>query len=220
MRKYSAVIFDVDGVLLDSLASHLQICRDKNKEYGLGLSIPDADDFRNMVRKGVKISPMSYFFKAVGFPEKYVEMAFLQYKKVFMRDYAPKSFPRIDEVLSALSSAGFDLGIVTSNVRANIDAALCSNMRFFNPKCIFTMENSDSLPKKDAIFSIVKELNIDIGTLIYVGDQPADWLAAREAGTNFLGVSYGWGISKEDKEFPVVDSPKGIVEYLIKGNGK
>jgi len=107
MRKYSAVIFDVDGVLLDSLAPHLQICRDKNKEYGLGLSIPDADDFRNIVRKGVKISPMSYFFKAVGFPEKYAEMAFLQYKKVFTHDYAPKPFPRIDEVLSGLSSAGF-----------------------------------------------------------------------------------------------------------------
>ena len=55
----------------------------------------------------------------------------------------------------------------------------------------------------------------EIEKLIYVGDQPADWLAAREAGVNFLGVSYGWGISKEDKEFPVVDSVKGIAEYLL-----
>jgi len=220
MRKYSTVIFDVDGVLLDSLTPHLQICKDKNNEYGLGLSIPNADDFRRMVRKGVKISPMSFFFQAVGFPEKYAEMAFLQYKEVFMRDYAPKSFPQIGEMLSVLSSVGFNLGIVTSNVRANIDTALGPNMRFFNPKCIFTMENSDSLPKKDAFFSIAKQLSIDIGTMIYVGDQPSDWLAAREAGANFLGVSYGWGISKEDKEFSVVDSPKGIAEHLLKENGK
>ena len=207
-------------MLLDALAPHLQICKDKNNEYGLGLSIPNAADFRRMVRRGGKISPMSFFFQAVGFSEKYAEMAFLQYKEVFMHDYVPKPFSQIDEMLSALYSAGFNLGIVTSNVRANIEAALGFNMRLFNPKCIFTMENSDSLPKKDALFSIAKQLTIDIGTLIYIGDQPADWLAAQEAGANFLGVSYGWGISKEDKEFPVVDSPKGIAEYLLKGNDK
>ena len=40
MKGYSAVLFDVDGVLLDSLTPHLQICKDKNEEYGLGLTIP------------------------------------------------------------------------------------------------------------------------------------------------------------------------------------
>ncbi|MDD5634875.1 MAG: HAD hydrolase-like protein [Candidatus Omnitrophica bacterium] len=220
MKGYSAVLFDVDGVLLDSLTPHLQICKDKNEEYGLGLTIPHTDDFRSMVRKGVKISPMSFFFKAVGFPEKYAEMAFLQYKEVFMRDYSPKPFLKIEEMLLKLSSSGFNLGIVTSNVRTNIDKAIGPSMRFFNQKCIFTMESSKSSSKKEALLLIAKELSVDISTLIYVGDQPSDWREAQTAGANFLGVSYGWGISKEDNEFPVVDSPNGVVDYLLKGNSK
>ena len=82
------------------------------------------------------------------------------------------------------------------------------------------MESSKSSSKKEALLLIAKELSGDISTLIYVGDQPSDWREAQTAGANFLGVSYGWGISKEDNEFPVVDSPNGVVDYLLKGNSK
>lgn len=215
MSNFSAVIFDVDGVLLDSLSSHLQICKEKNREYGLGLLIPNADDFRKMVRRGVKISPMNFFFQAVGFPKKYADLAFLQYKEFFMRDYAPKPFPQTDKMLSLLFSAGFKLGIVTSNVRANVDVALSSNMRFFDPECIFTMEDSVSSSKKDVLISMARKLDIDIIKIIYIGDQPSDWIAAQEACMKFLGVTYGWGISREDKEFPAVDTVMGIVDYLL-----
>src|SRR5256885_16808128 len=57
-RKYRAVFFDVDGVLLDSLPQHLAICRDKASEYGLPIEIPDVPAFRRMVAAGIKVSPM------------------------------------------------------------------------------------------------------------------------------------------------------------------
>ena len=215
MKRLSLVIFDVDGVLLDSLTSHLQICENKNVEYGLGLLIPTADNFRTMVRQGVKISPMKFFFQAVGFPNEYADLAFAQYKETFMRDYAPKPFPQISEMLSKLTSAELRLGIATSNVRPNVDAALGPNMRFFHPECIFTKDDTVSDSKTDALLSAAKRFNVDIIDTIYIGDQPADWIAAKEAGANFLGVTYGWGISEEDKEFPVVDNVMGIAEHIL-----
>ena len=63
------VFFDVDGVLVDSLPQHLQICRDKAAEFGLNLRIPSIDEFRQLVSRGTKVSPMRCFFLAVGFPE-------------------------------------------------------------------------------------------------------------------------------------------------------
>ena len=66
LSKPRLVIFDVDGVLVDSLAAHLQICRDKNDEYGLGLTIPDASSFRELVRRGTRISPMKNLFIEIG----------------------------------------------------------------------------------------------------------------------------------------------------------
>ena len=215
MTRPTSVMFDVDGVLLDSLTPHLKICEDKNLEYGLGLSIPDADDLKRMVRLGVKISPMKFFFEAVGFPSHYADMAFAQYKETFLRDYAPKPFPEIGEMLSKLASEGFILGIVTSNVRSNLDKALGASMSFFRTELIFTKDDSSSDSKTDALLSTARKLGVDVGKIIYVGDQPADWIAAKEAGVRFLGVTYGWGISAEDSEFPVVRSVMGIAERIL-----
>lgn len=215
MKKLSSVIFDVDGVLLDSLTPHLQICKDKSQEYGLGLSIPSADKFRKMVRQGTKISPMNEFFKAVGFQSKYAELAFIQYKDTFMQNYSPKPFPQTGEMLLKLKSAGLRLGIVTSNVRANVDGALGLYMRFFDPDCIFTSEAMMNNSKTDALIAVASKLNINIIEVIYVGDQPSDWIAAKEAHANFLGVTYGWGISEEDNDFPKVNTVMGVAEYIL-----
>jgi phosphoglycolate phosphatase-like HAD superfamily hydrolase len=215
MDKISTVVFDIDGVLLDSLEPHLQICRDKNKEYGLGLKIPSADEFRQIVRKGTKISPMIYFFKAVGFPLEYAEKATLQYNEIFLRDYTPKPFPDVDNMLSKLAKAGLKLGIVTSNVRANVDAALGSCMHFFAKKAVLAKDEIEGGSKADALLFVAEKLNTDIKNVIYVGDQPADFIAAEEAGAKFLGVIYGWGISKGDKQLSTVDNVIGIADYIL-----
>jgi phosphoglycolate phosphatase-like HAD superfamily hydrolase len=120
-------------------------------------------------------------------------------------------------MLRTLTSAGLPLGIVTSNVRANIESALGRNMRFFRPDCILTKDAADWDSKADALIAATKRLNAAITTILYVGDQPADWLAAKEAGARFLGVSYGWGISQQDKEFPVVKNVMDIAEYVLNG---
>jgi phosphoglycolate phosphatase-like HAD superfamily hydrolase len=214
--KSCAVIFDVDGVLLDSLKPHLQICADKNIEYGLGLTIPSPAAFTNMVRSGVKISPMKFFFQAVGFPPHYADRATAQYNEVFMRNYAPKQFPGVADMLSTLASAGLHLGIATSNVRSNVDSALGSSMRFFDPECIFTKDDPVGSSKTTALRTAATRLSIPTRQMVFVGDQPADWEAAREAGVDFLGVTYGWGISEESKDFPLAPSVPAIADHVMK----
>ena len=110
-----AVFFDVDGVLVDSLPQHLQICRDKAVEFGLKLKIPTVDEFRQLVRRGTKVSPMRYFFLAVGFPEDYAARAVADYQREFIQRYRPKAFPGVSEMLKTLQAAELKLGLVTSN---------------------------------------------------------------------------------------------------------
>lgn len=215
IRTTSAVMFDVDGVLLDSLTPHLQICADKSREYGLGLSIPTPQAFKGMVRAGVKISPMKFFFQAVGFPSDYADLATAQYNETFIRDYAPKPFPEVAQMLSILATSGLPLGIVTSNVRSNIDSALGSSMRFFRPDCIFTKDHPAQDSKAEALRSAAKKMDVLTNEMAYVGDQPADWTAARQAGVRFLGVTYGWGISDDDEEFPFVTSVMAIADHFV-----
>src|SRR5271156_5345174 len=132
LNALRAVFFDVDGVLIDSLPQHLQICRDKAKEFGLRLEITNVNEFRELVRRGIKVSPMRYFFLAVGFPGDLAKRAGADYEKEFMQRYRPRAFAGVDKMLDTLRRARLDLGLVTSNPRANVAPALGSAMEYFD----------------------------------------------------------------------------------------
>ena len=208
-------MFDVDGVLLDSLEPHLRICEDKNREYDLALKIPNDADLKEMVRRGVEINPMDRFFLAVGFPPEFAEKAFAQYKKIFSEKYSPRPFPYVHETLKRLQEAGYTMGVVTSNVVANIVQALGPSMDFFEPTCIYTADNMAKLSKGEALKAAMARLEASGSETTYVGDQPSDWEAAKEAGTGFLGVTYGWGISREEKRFAVAQDVVDICNFFL-----
>jgi HAD superfamily hydrolase (TIGR01549 family) len=214
MTKLRVALFDADGVLLDSLTPHLKICEDKSKEYGLGLNIPTPSEFKQMARGGVQVSPMKEFFLAVGFPLDFAEKANQQYQRIFMQAYAPRPFSRLRETLSALQSRGMKLGIVTSNIEKNVAGALGDSIEFFPEGSIFSKDNMDGKPKSEAITAALCRFQAAPSEAIYVGDQLADWEAAKAAGVAFLGAAYGWGISEEDKEFPIVREISEIYAFI------
>jgi phosphoglycolate phosphatase-like HAD superfamily hydrolase len=159
---------------------------------------------------------MKFFFTAVGFPEQIADKANIQYQEVFMKKYAPAPFPDTYAAIRSLHKK-LRLGIVTSNVRQNIESALGACLHFFDPQFIFTKDDN-GFSKTGAIASALKGLRLNAREAIYVGDQPADWEAAKEMGVNFLGVAYGWGISEEDTEFPVAKRPSDVPEHILSWN--
>ena len=211
-----AVFFDVDGVLVDSLPQHLQICHDKAVEFGLKLKIPSVDEFRQLVRRGTKVSPMRYFFLAVGFPEDLAARAVADYEREFIQRYRPKIFPGVGKMLNTLRTAGLRLGLVTSNTRANVVPALGNAMPYFEESCLFFFDRYPQPKTKSwCLAEGARLLGLEPQACVYVGDQHADAIAAREAGVRFLGVTYGWGISQDDKQYDTANSVAEISDKLI-----
>ncbi len=212
-----AVFFDIDGVLIDSLPQHLQICRDKASEFGLSVKIPTVEEFREMVRRGTKVSPMLYFFLAVGFPEDLAKRAVIDYENEFMRRYRPKCFAGTGRLLLSLADAGLKLGLVTSNTRANVEPALGEAMKHFDQRCLFFFDRyPEPKPKPWCLREGARLLHLEPRQSVYVGDQPADAAAARDAGTQFLAVTYGWGITEDDKQYEKAGSILEISDKLIR----
>jgi phosphoglycolate phosphatase len=212
-----AVLFDVDGVLLDSLPEHLKICRDKATEFGLKLTIPTIEEFRGLVSAGAKVSPMLYFFLAVGFPLDLAQRADEDYRKEFATKYPPKAFLGVDAMLGKLHAAGLSLGLVTSNIQANVEPALGEAMKYFDERCLFFFDRfPEPRSKSWCLSESAHVLKLAPSQCIYVGDQPGDAAAALDAQTQFLGVTYGWGITKNDKRYQSVDSVSEIAQLLTK----
>ena len=101
----NAIVLDVDGVLLDSLPPHLQICKDLAQELQLTIDIPSPDGFRGMIARGVKISPMYNFFVAVGFPRREAEVATRLYSERFADRYTVPTFPGIERMVKTCRPA-------------------------------------------------------------------------------------------------------------------
>jgi hypothetical protein len=57
--------------------------------------------WRQLVRRGTKISPMRNFFLTVGFPDEIVGRAVADYERQFVQLYRPKAFANVDEMLRA-----------------------------------------------------------------------------------------------------------------------
>ena len=216
MQRARVAFFDVDGVLLDSLPMHLKICEDLSRKYELGLSIPTPEEFKKLARTGVRISPMKSFFMTMGFKEADATRADAYYQKHFMKEYRPPPFPFIADVLRSLHEAGMVLGIVTANVRANVESALGNAWSLFDPRLQYTYDHAAGLTKAEALKDGMRQIGVAAADVIFVGDQLADRDAAEQAGVQFLGVTYGWGISEEDTEFDVVHEPNELAVYLLK----
>ena len=209
-------MFDVDGVLLDSLPQHLQICIDKALEYGLkDIFVPAPSEFRRRVASGIKVSPMHAFFESVGFPSKYAGRAVVDYERGFSSSYHPSLFSCVENLMSDLHSEGVTLGLVTSNTKSNIEPILKPLIHFFDPRCLFYFEGTDKKRSKASCLLQSSSLLQQIpSACLYVGDQPADKAASDEAQWDFLGVTYGWGIEHGTSTMTTVDSVEEMTRYL------
>lgn len=201
------VFFDVDGVLLDSLPQHLAICRAYAEKFRLNVRIPSVEEFRRWVSQGTKVSPMRDFFLAVKFPDDLVDEAVAGYERDFMRDFPPPAFPGVEKMLERVVQDGWQLGLVTSNTRENVEPALADSMALFAPALRFYHEpNKPPVSKRDRLLQGAHVAQAETANCVFVGDQPADEKAARDAGVHFLGVTYGWGILPGATHGETVDS--------------
>jgi phosphoglycolate phosphatase len=214
MTGISIAIFDVDGVLLDSLDAHLQVCRDEARRFGLSVKLPTIEEFRSLVAHGAIVSPMVEFFRAVGFPGKVAELANDYYRREFAHKYPVGPFPGVPGMLAAVAETGVRLGIATSNTRAIIISGLGDAMRFFDDRCIFTDDDPRRVTKAEALRDCARTCGAKPEAMLYIGDQPRDFAAAQLAQVPFLGVTYGWGIEADETRFAVANSPQDIAGYI------
>lgn len=215
MSAFDAVLFDVDGVLVDSLDAHLRILRDKAEQYGVEANVPPPARLKQMLKQGTVISPMVEFFRTVGFSEELAELADQDYRREFLVKYRPHAYAGVDALLGRLRAANLPLGVVTSNTLANVRASLGASFEAFAPELVYDTDHPHAPSKAAALTHAAKALGISPERLLYVGDQLSDSRAAAESGTRFLGVTYGWVFDEGEPGMDTARSPTEIGDYVL-----
>ena len=93
--------------------------------------------------------------------------------------------PGAGELLEALRSRDYPIGILTRNSRSTADATLaaCGLAEFFKPEFILSRDCCAPKPSPDGILNLLSQWGMDAGRSVMTGDYRLDLEAGRNAGS-------------------------------------
>jgi phosphoglycolate phosphatase len=195
MPAYSALIFDLDGTLIDSAP-------DIAKALNVGFALNDwpeldAAHVEQFIGNGPRrlITDILEELK-IAYDDAAVQRAFDGYLHAYLEDPAGSTrfFPHVREDLQALHGAGIRLGICTNKNHAVTGKVLeqLGLAEFFDVAL-----GADAVPacKPDPghLLAVAQAMELTAGAWAYVGDTSVDQQTAGAAGVPFFVVPWGGG---------------------------
>jgi phosphoglycolate phosphatase len=184
--RYSLIVFDWDGTLIDSAGTIVRCIQDAARD--LGLEVPDRERASHVIGLGLHDS-LRLAVPSLS-AERYPDFA-AHYRKHFLaRQDAMLLFPGILDLLDRLSKERL-LAIATGKSRKGLDRALeFENLgRFFSgSRCA---DETNPKPHPAMLLELMEEFSIDRTKTLMIGDTSHDLEMAKAAGVDALAVAYG-----------------------------
>ncbi|RDI36455.1 HAD family hydrolase [Falsibacillus pallidus] len=184
-----AVLFDLDGTLLDRDASVLKFIADQAERLGIA-------DKEKYIHRFIELDARGYVWKdkvyqqllrEFDIPQMTWENLLEDYLESFHKHGVP--FPNLIEMLDGLKAAGHKLGLITNGFErmqmSNIQALGIAD--YFD--CILISER-EGIKKPDSMIfqKALKVLGTDPAESIYIGDHPDNDMKAAKA----VGMKTMW----------------------------
>ncbi|MQW93103.1 HAD-IA family hydrolase [Acinetobacter wanghuae] len=187
-----AVLFDLDGTLIDTAADFIRIiqhmCREEGRE------VVAADLIRTQVSEGARA-----MVKLV-YPELDVDdPIFLAHRQRFLDSYGADIavdtdlFSGMYSLLEALEAQEIPWGIVTNKPRWLSEALLQAlNLTARCAVLVCPEDVTKTKPDPEPMYLAAKQIHLAAEDCIYVGDHPRDIDAGRAAGMYTILAAYGY----------------------------
>lgn len=212
-----AVLFDLDGTLLDTAADFTRVLNSLLSEHGLPLQHYDAvrhrvsDGARAVVNLGFSLTPEHPDFDGLlnAFLDSY-EQALSEQTSLF---------PGMDEQLQALEARDIAWGIVT-NKPERFTTPLLEQLGL-TERCATAIcpdHVRERKPAAEPILLACAQLGIRADEAVYVGDHRRDIEAGQNAQMPTIACRYGYvseGETPEDwNPDRIIDTPQGLLAAL------
>jgi haloacid dehalogenase superfamily, subfamily IA, variant 3 with third motif having DD or ED/haloacid dehalogenase superfamily, subfamily IA, variant 1 with third motif having Dx(3-4)D or Dx(3-4)E len=174
-----AVLFDLDGTLLDSFPMHYDVYETMFSRFGIAMS-------RELFLS--TYSPNWYrTYEAFGLAEEHWNAA----NDVWLTEAAkhtPQLFSGVTKVLVELSKS-VTLGIVTSGSKGRVLTDLDrTGIATYFSSVVTGDDITEPKPSPEGLEIAMRQLSVTPAEAIYVGDAHADFEMARAARVRFFGV--------------------------------
>lgn len=192
MKK--VILFDLDGVLINSKKNMEISWKKVNKEFNLNKSFDEyfqhiGRPFKSILRK-IKIKKVSY------------DKIYFYYNKVSNKNINKITiYKNVKSVLSKLKKK-YLLGVVTSKDRYRTNKVLKKfKLKFNTVEC--PSKKFKGKPSPSLILKSLNKLKASPKNCIYIGDMPVDYMAAKKAKVNFVFSKYGYYKKKNKYSYSI-----------------
>ncbi|WKE63980.1 HAD-IA family hydrolase [Gallaecimonas kandeliae] len=208
----TAVLFDLDGTLLDTAPDLRRALNEVLAAQGLPLK--SLDEVRPHATHGTK-SLLNLGFGEGAFERQELREAFWA---AYLRDISQETrlFPGVAELVAALNAAAIPWGIVTNKITQLTVAAL---PHFPELDACQALVCGDTLaerkPHPAPLLHAAALLGSDPRHCLYLGDALTDMEAARDAGMQGLVASWGY-VDQDHPHWParaVLARPQALLEW-------
>ncbi len=198
--RYKAVLFDLDGTLLDTLED----LADSANHALAEMRMPEhpVDAYRYFVGDG-----MMTLIERIVPDDRRNEKIILETADAFRRHYSgnwhvkTRAYPGIREMLTALVDAGLQLAILSNKPQDFTE--LCVERLLGDFPFAPVLGQREGIPKKPdpaGALEIAEILNTAPEQFLYLGDTSIDMYTAGRAGMCAVGVLWGFRTERELRE--------------------
>lgn len=220
MQAYQAVLFDLDGTLLNTLEDLTDSVNVVLHEHGFPMRTDS--EIRSFLGNGADA------LLRAALPENIAEETFLcclsEYKAYYQKHMEDKTRPYegIPALLDALRAAGVKTAVASNKFYSAVQG-LCE--KYFPGKidaAVGECQTEELLirrkPSPDMLFMAARQLGVTAAGCIYIGDSEVDIQTAKNAGIDCICVS--WGFRGADAlraagAETIVNSPQELAEKLL-----
>lgn len=210
-----AVLFDLDGTLLDTTVGVIESAQYAAKM--MGYSNLSYTKWLTFVGPPIQSSFIKYFGCTREEAQKAANIFRDYYKRVALFKATP--YDGIFEVCEVLKQRNIEIAVATYKREDYAVKLLCHFG--FDKYCKFMhgADNNNILTKTDIINLCISEMEVSKEYCVLIGDTDYDARGAVQVGISFIGVTYGFGYKKKtsivsDMCIGMVDSPIEILNFI------
>lgn len=214
--KYEAILFDLDGTLLNTLEDLKDSCNAALE--ACGYAPRTLDEVRRFVGNGVGLLIRRALPEGAGEEEWARCLALFKAHYQNNLDNKTRPYPGIEQALDALLARGYRIGVVSNKFDAAVKA-LCAHHFPRIQVAVGEREGVRKKPAPDSALAAAQALGVQPASALYVGDSEVDIQTARNAGMDCLSVDWGFrpeAVLREAGATRIIHSPGALLAAIEK----
>ena len=209
------MLFDLDGTLVDSQRGIERSAAAALE--GIGLAPLTSAQLVEFIGP-----PLRDSFIDLGVAPDQLDEVVRAYRAVYEESgvYEFDVYPGIADALDELARRGVALGVATSKLTALAEVVVvAAGLSPYFTHVVGVETDGSRRDKTDVMAHAMRVFDVGrVEEVVMVGDRKHDLHGARNLGTRFIGVTWGYGPASEfaDERVEVtVDSPRDLVEAIV-----